>query len=116
MIILHGLLQCLRGIHAILQSRDPTGSFEPINPQAQLRPHQPVQRGKRLFVDDRRHANDQRLPERIRHGDCTQTPRLSSEQGSDAGALISGNRRVVGIRLHGQMVTLAPIDLGIEWG
>ena len=34
----------------------------------------------------------------------------------DAGALISCERRVLMVRRHCQMVTLAPIDLGIEWG
>ena len=58
MIIVHGLLQCRLGIHPILQSRDPTGGLEPIYLQAQLRPHQPVQRGKRLVIDDRGHTND----------------------------------------------------------
>ena len=53
---------------------------------------------------------------RIRHWDRAQTPGLSPEQQGNAGALISGKRRVVVIGLHSQMVTPASIDPGIEWG
>ena len=98
----------------MLQSRDTTGSFEPINPQAQLRPHQPIQRGKRLVIDHRGDADDQRVIVLIRYRDCAEPPGLSTKQFGDAGAAISGERRVVMVRQHGQMVTPASIDPGIE--
>ena len=54
-------------------------------------------------------------PVRIRHWDRAQTPGLSPEQHGNASELISGRRRVVVIGLHGQIVTPASIDPGIEW-
>jgi hypothetical protein len=114
-IIVHCLLQRGRGIHSILQSRNPSGGFKPINPQAQLRPYQPVKRGKRLVIDYRGHTNDQRLTAFIRHRDRAQSPGLSTQQHGDAGALIVSERRFLMVRLHGQMVTPESIDPGIEW-
>ena len=98
----------------MLQSRDTTGGFEPINPQAQLRPDQPVKRRERLVIDYRRNTYDQRVIVLIRYGYCAEPPGLPTEQCGDAGAAIFGERRVVMVRLHGQMVTPASIDPGIE--
>jgi hypothetical protein len=115
MIVVHGLLQRGRGIDPILQSRDPTGGFELINPQAQLRPHQPIQRRKRLVIDHRGDTDDQRFIVLIRYRDCAESSGLSTQQHGDAGALIASERRFLMVRLHGQMVTPASIDPCIEW-
>jgi hypothetical protein len=115
MIIAHGLLQWGWGIHPILQSRDPTGGLEPIYPQAQLSPHQPIERGKRLVIDDRRDTYDQRFTGLIGYRDCAESPGLSTEQCGNAGTLIGSERHVMVVRLHDQMVTPGPIDPGIEW-
>ena len=115
-IIVHPLLQCGRGMHTALQARDPSGGFEAIDPKAQLRPDQPVQRGKRLFIYDRGDTYDQWVTALIRYRDCAEPAGLSAEQCGDAGTLIIGRRRVVVVGLHNQMVTLTLIDPGIEWG
>ena len=109
-IIVHPLLQCGRGMHTALQARDPSGGFEAIDPKAQLCPYQPVQRGKRLFIDDRGDTYDQWVTALIRYRDCAEPAGLSAEQCGDAGTLISVKRRVVVVGLHDQMVTLAWID------
>ena len=99
----------------MLQLRDTTGGFEPINPQAQLRPHQPIQRRKRLVIDHRGDADDQRVIVLIRYRDCAESAGLSTQQHGDAGALIASKSRFLIVRLHGQMVTPESIDPGIEW-
>ena len=115
MIVVHGLLQRGRGIHLFLQSRDPTSGFEPINPQAQLRPHQPVQCRKRLVIDHRGDTDDQRVIVLIRNRDCTESAGLSTQQHGHAGALIASERRFLMVRLDGQMLTPESIDWSIEW-
>jgi hypothetical protein len=113
-IIVHCLLQRGRGIHSILQSRNPSGGFKPINPQAQLRPYQPVKRWERLAIHYRCHANHQRLTLLIRDGDRPQSPGLSTQQRGNARALVSGEGHVVMVSLHEQMLTPGSIDPGIE--
>jgi hypothetical protein len=113
-IIVHCLLQRGRGIHSILQSRNPSGGFKPINPQAQLRPYQPVKCGKRLVIDYRGHTNDQRLTAFIRHRDRAQPPGLSTQQCGNARVLVGGEGLVVMVRLHEQMLTPGSIDPSIE--
>jgi hypothetical protein len=100
MIILHGLLQRSRTIYSVLQSRDPSGGLEPIYPQAQLGPHQPVERRERLVIDDRGDTYDQRFAALIRYRDCAEPTGFSAEQCGDAGALIASEGRFLVVRLH----------------